>query len=199
MNHYLFDNPKMAILIALILEFLLIMAWLIFRERLKKPLLLIGPGLVGLFVLLDVLVQTDREALEEATRQIVRAAQEEDAEGIIEFISEEFSHGSVNREREVALIRYHFDPAKPLIETNRITRLEVTKVADRSGTVEFTVVTNTDQNSVYGYYPLIKTKWRFEFVKDPDGRYRVKDMVMTHLGDSPGFNVYREGRLDRNL
>ena len=61
MSYYLFDNPKMGILIALMLEFLLVMAWLILQERIKKPLLLIGPGLIGLFVLLDMLVQTDRK------------------------------------------------------------------------------------------------------------------------------------------
>jgi hypothetical protein len=197
MSYYLFDNPKTGILIALMLEFLLVMAWVIVRERIKKPLLLIGPGLVGLFVLLDVLVQTNREALEEATRKMVQAAEDEDAERIIDLISGEFSHGSIDKDRVAYFIRRHFDPAKPLIESNRVTRLEVEKVSEQKGTVEFTVITTTDQRSEYGYQSFIKTKWRFEYVKDPDGQYRVIDLIMTNFGDSEGLNVYTTSRLDR--
>lgn len=197
MSYHLFDNPKAGILIALMLEFLLVMAWVIFRERIKKPLLLIGPGLVGLFVLLDVLVQTNREALEDATRRLVQAAEEEDAQGIIDLISEEFSHGSIDKEQVAYFIRHHFDSSKPLIESNRVTRLEVTKVTEQNGTVEFTVITSTEQNSAYGYQPFIKTKWRFDYIKDPDGQYRVNDLIMTNFGNSDGLNVYKASRLDR--
>ena len=69
MNYYLFESPSMGILIAVVVEFLLVMTWAILQGRFRKPLLLIGPALAGLFILLDTLVQTNREALEEARRR----------------------------------------------------------------------------------------------------------------------------------
>ena len=56
MRYYLFESPSMGILIAVVVEFLLVMTWAIFRERFKKLLLLIGPGLAGLFVLFGTVV-----------------------------------------------------------------------------------------------------------------------------------------------
>lgn len=190
MSYYLFDNPMTAILIAVILEFLLMMAWLIFRERIKKPLLLIGPGLVGLFVLLDVLVQTNREALEEATRQIVQAAQEEDADGMIALISDSFLHDTtMDREQFAQLVRQRF-PSKNLIDNNRVTKLEVTEVNEKGGQVAFSVLTTMGPDSVYADM-IQKTRWWFHFVRDTDGQYRIKNIEMTFPKE---FNL---GRLIR--
>ncbi len=175
MSYYLFDNPKAGILIALILEFLLVMGWLIFRERIKKPLLLIGPGLVGLFVLMDALVQTNREALEEATRQVVQAAEDEDAEGILAFISDTYlQNSSLDRET----IRQRFPVGKNIIDSNRITKLEVTQVSESGGQVEFSVLTTMGPGSQYANVTQ-KTRWRFHFTRDGDGQYRINDIEMT--------------------
>ena len=179
MSYHLFDNPKTGILIALMLEFLLVMAWLIFKERIKKPLLLIGPGLVGLFVLLDVLVQTNREALEEATRRIVQAAEDEDAESIIALISDKFLHkATINREQFAQQVQQLFPAKKNLIDSNRVTKLEVTEVNESGGQVEFTVLTTMGPQSKYANM-LQKSRWRFHFTRDPDGQYRITNIEMT--------------------
>ena len=180
MSYYLFDNPKAGILIALILEFLLVMAWVIFRERIKKPLLLIGPGLVGLFVLLDVLVQTNREALEEATRRIVQAAQEEDAESIIALISDKFLHETtMDRDQMNRSIQERFPSDKDIIDSNRVTKLEVIEVNESGGQVEFSVLTTMGPESQYANV-LQKSRWRFHYTRDADGQYRITNIEMTY-------------------
>ncbi|MBN1844680.1 MAG: hypothetical protein JW810_03285 [Sedimentisphaerales bacterium] len=199
MNHYLFEDPSAGILLAVVLEFLLVMTWAIRKQRFHRPLLLLGPALAGLFLLLDRLVQTNREALEDATRRLVQAAEQEDADTIISLLSDSFRHGVVTKEMTEGILRYHLRADKPLIESNRITRLEVTRAGDDGGSVELTVMTNTDQESVYGYYPLIKTRWRFDFVRDPDKQFRLQDLEMTGFGDDEGINVFRKGRLDSGL
>jgi len=180
MSYYLFENPSMGILIAVVVEFLLVMTWAMFRERFKKSLLLIGPGLVGLFVLLDVLVQTNREILEEATRQVVQAAEEEDAESIIALISDTFLHdASIDREAINKQIQRRFPADRDIIDSNRVTKLEVTEVNESGGKVEFSVLTTMGPESKYANV-FQKSRWRFHFTRDPDGQYRIHNIEMTY-------------------
>ena len=180
MSYYLFENPSMGILIAVVVEFLLVMTWAMFRDRFKKPLLLVGPGLAGLFVLLDVLVQTNREELEEATRQVVQAAEEEDAESIIALISDTFLHdASIDREAINKQIQRRFPADRDIIDNNRITKLEVIEVNESGGKVEFSVLTTMGPESKYTDI-LQKSRWRFHFTRDPDGQYRIHNIEMTY-------------------
>jgi hypothetical protein len=180
MSYYLFDNPKMGILIALIAEFLLVMTWAILQGRFRKLLLLIGPVLAGAFILLDVLVHTDREALEEATRQVVQAAEEEDAASIIALISDKFLHeASITRDVINQQIQQRFPDDKDIIDSNRVTKLEVTEVKESGGKVEFTVLTTMGLQSKYAHI-LQKSRWRFHFTRDPDGQFRINNIEMTY-------------------
>ena len=188
MSYYLFDNPKTGILIALVLEFLLVMAWVIFKERMRKSLLLIGPVLVGLFVLLDVLVQTNREALEEATRRVVQAAEDEDAASIIALISDEFLHETtIDRDQINRSIQERFPADRDIIDSNRVTKLEVIEVNESGGQVEFSVITTMGPGSTYANV-LQKSRWRFHFRRDGDGQYRITNIEMTYPQE---FNLRR--------
>ena len=188
MSYYLFDNSKTGILIALVLEFLLVMAWVIFKERMRKSLLLIGPVLVGLFVLLDVLVQTNREALEEATRRVVQAAEDEDAASIIALISDEFLHETtIDRDQINRSIQERFPADRDIIDSNRVTKLEVIEVNESGGQVEFSVITTMGPGSTYANV-LQKSRWRFHFRRDGDGQYRITNIEMTYPQE---FNLRR--------
>jgi len=188
MNYYLFESPSMGILIAVVVEFLLVMTWAILQGRFRKPLLLIGPALAGLFILLDVLVQTDREALEEATRRIVQAAQDENAEGIIALISDKFLHETtMDRDLINRSIRERFPAGKDIINSNRITKLDVIEVNGSGGKVEFSVLTTMGPESKYANV-LQKSRWRFHFTRDADGQYRITNIEMTYPQE---FNLRR--------
>ena len=173
MTYHLFDSPRLALFIAVLAEIILYAAWMFTHGRLKKRYLLIGPLLAGMSLLLDLTVETNREALERLTRTIVQAAEEENAPAIIDHLSDNFfDFNGLDKDRTSGRIETWL--ARPLISTNRINQLQVLTAQDDTGTVEFHVTTVLDPKNPYAAYPpIVKTVWRFEFIRDPDGAYAV--------------------------
>ena len=177
MGYYLFDNLTMGIILACILEFLALVTWMFLRERVNKLYLLIGPGVIGLFVLLDWLVETDREELENTTRVIVQAAEDEDAAAIISLVSDNFLYRNrLNKAKAAGFIKSYLK--RPVIVTNIVRNLIVTQVSQVQGQVEFTALTNFEPEGTYGMVPLLKTHWRLDYVRDPDGQYRLSNLEL---------------------
>jgi len=189
MGYYLFDSPSMGIILACILEFLALLAWLFVRHKFNKLYLLIGPGVMGLFILLDGLVETNREKLENTTRLIVQAAQEENPEAIISLLSDKFLYRNrLNKAKAAGYIESYL--RRPVIVSNSIRELSVVQVTEQAGRVEFKVLTNFEPEGPYGMAPLLRTTWRFDFVRDSDRRYRVSNLEMLKMQDQAGIDIF---------
>jgi hypothetical protein len=198
MGYYLFEDPTMGIVLGVAVEIFLLISWMFMRERFNRLVLLAGPAVMGLFILLDVLVDTNREQLTKTTRQIINAAEEENAEVIIGLLSDNLLiNNSLDKDMVGGIIKWHL--SKPLIAANYTKEILVKSHSDQAGQVEFEVTTNLDPKSSYGVIPLVKSQWRFEYVRDPDGKYRVKDMVMLKLGEDRGIDVFRKQKLNSGL
>ncbi|MFC1782719.1 hypothetical protein ACFL02_03920 [Planctomycetota bacterium] len=177
MGYYLFDSLVIGITLAAILEFLSLVTWMFMRERFNKLYLLIGPGVIGLFVLLDWLVETNREEIENTTRVIVQAAEDEDAAAIIALVSDNFLYRNrLGKTKAAGFIKSYL--IRPVIVTNIVRNLIVKQVSQVQGQVEFSVITNFEPEGTYGMVPLLKTRWQFDFVRDPDGQYRLSNLEL---------------------
>lgn len=192
----LFETARLGIIIALIAETLVFMGWAFARQRVRTYYLLIGPALFALAFALDALVETTAEELERVTREIVQAAEDEDAEALIDHFSPNLLiNNSLGKRDAAQYIRFHL--SKPLISNNIINELQIVSAAYLAGRVEFKVTTNIDSKSTYAMYRIVPSRWRFDFVRDSDGRYRISDMVMLSLHNGPGIDVFTRRRLDR--
>lgn len=193
MAYHLFDNPRLGLLIALLIGIVLFLAWSFTNGRVKKPYLLVGPILAGLFVLLDVVVETNREQLEDITCQIVQAVEDENASDVISHISDNFLlDNGFDKMRAARVIKNKL--AKPLITGNNISNLHVTKAEDTTGEVEFKLTTTLDPKSRYAIIPVITTFWRFDYIRPNDRPFKVKNMTM--LWFVPGFAGQKKKPID---
>jgi len=189
MGYYLFESCGMGIFLGCVLEFLALVTWMFMREKFNKLYLLVGPGVIGLFVLMDVLVETNSEKLDGATRVIVQAAEDEEAEIIIDLMSNNLLiNKRLKKEAAAAVVRSYL--ASPMITKNKVSELLVKDVSEQGGHVEVALFTTFDGKGDYAMVPLLQTRWRLDFVKDADGRYRVSDIKMLRLGDTQGIDVF---------
>jgi len=190
MYYHLFDSPNAGLIIAVLLETVILLAWAFTSGRVKKVYILTGPLLAGLFLLLDYAVDTNREQLERVTRQIVQGAEDEDAAAIINLLSDNLLlDNGFRKEQASQVIAQRL--SKPLIATNSIRSLEVTSAGEQSGRVEFAVLTTIDPQSNYAMIPVVGSSWLFEYVRDSDGQFRVKNMIMLKFRNGPGFDIFK--------
>ena len=180
MTYYLFDSIRGGLIIALLVEVALFLAWAFTAGKVKKRYLLTGPLIVALFLLMDFLVETNREQLERITRQIVKAAELEDAPGIIRHLSDDFKAPN-GYDKAQASTAIQNKLRQSLIEENSITALDVLSHQDLHGQVEFTVVTRLDTKSPYATIPLVTTHWQFDYTCRPGSPYQVQSITMLWL------------------
>jgi len=192
MTHYLFESPVLGLLAAGVIELLTVIVWSMRRDRKSALMLLVGPGVAALFVLLDLLVQTPAEAMEATTRRIVKLAVKEDGQGVIDLLSESFRHKQfVVKAAASPVVRRYLQG--PVIESAGVTYLEVSSARKQGGQVGFTVLAVMDPKGPFAAGGLLKSRWLFTYVRDPDGRYRVRDIELESLNDGPGFDIFTQG------
>lgn len=190
MEYYLFDSCRWGIIIAIVVETVVLLGWAFGRGRVRREILLAGPVIVILFLGLDKLVETDREQLERLSRQIVQAAEDEDAGTIINLLSDNFMYADLY-DKESASREIAAKLAKPLISKNRITKLLVTSAGENTGEVELTILTTLDPRSEYIGVSLVKTRWRFEYVRDYAKQYQVGNIAMLSLNNGKPVDPFR--------
>jgi len=190
MSYYFFDNPTWGIVIAILVEFILILTWIFLRERTNPFTLLAGPVIAGLFLLGDFLVETNREKVEKTVRQLALYAEQENAEAFLALLSQDIQlPNRMGKEQIASRLRDFF--ARPLIANNRIYQVRVHQVDDQQAQAELHVTTTLDENSQYRVYaPILTMKWKLDFVRDPDNIYRLTNAVMTSLNNSSGVDVF---------
>ena len=193
MSYYLFDNPKVGIIIAIIVEVLMVLSWLFAREKVRWYGLLSGPLIAGIFLLLDWGVLTNREELVETTQTVVQAAEDEQAQPIINILSDEMimSNGLDKPAVSAVIERYL---SGPFIQSNNIAELIVRRDDDDHGQVEFAVRTFFDPKSKYAYLSYLRSQWRFDFARpDGQGPYQITNMEMIQLGgQKPDQDVFKQ-------
>jgi hypothetical protein len=190
MDYSVFDSPRLGIALAILVEVVLGILWLSRRERIRRWYLLVGPAIVLLAVLVDWAVETPREKVERVTRQIVQATEDENADLVISLLSDSFEHKTIIKKLTATpVIRGYL--SHPLISNNHIDSLEVVSADREGGEVEFAATTTLDPKSPFSAYaPFVKTKWRFDYIRDPDGQFRVRDITMLKFGDGAGWDVF---------
>lgn len=189
-----FESPRLLLVIALVLEAGLVLAWLANRQKVKIWLLLIGPAVGGLGVLLDFLVTTNPEELTSTTHRLIAATENEDAEGVINLLSDSFLHKDQIRKAAASqTVRGYL--RRNLIRSNEIKDLAVTRAQEHSGQVRFRLATYFDTNN--SPIPFLLSEWNFDYTRDPDGHYRIRDITMNQFSMDllnqqmqPGFDVF---------
>lgn len=187
MEYYLFDKPNYGIIAGIIIETAMFIVWAISQRQYRHLYLLAGPAIIGLAFLMDALVETNREQVESTTRAIVQAAEEENAQAIIDMLSDHFIfYLKYDKQKFSAELNARMN--KPLIESNLITALRVTKATNKSGQAECAIFTTFPAGSNYSMYGTGKTKWQFDYIRNKDGRYRLSGLTMLSLNNGAPVN-----------
>jgi hypothetical protein len=194
-GYYLFDNWRAGVIAAMVLEVAALLWWAFTRSRKSSLALLIGPFLVGLTLLLDWAVETNREQAERITRQIVQAPEDEDAELLISLLNPTFSpNNGWDYPRLCGRIRTLL--SQPLIQQNRITELIVENADKTRSQVKLIVVTVIDPKCSYRVYtPIVKTQWRFDFTRTDKQEFRLNRFTMLSLNDGEPIDVLSDPHL----
>ena len=192
-SYNLFDNPRLGLVIALIVETAIFLAWAFSRGRVRALYLLIGAALAGAAVLLDYAVVTNREQVERLTREMVAAVEVEDAQGMINLLSDDLrlenGMGKAELSRQI-----EYWCSGPLVTNNKITELIVQSIDEREGQVEFQVTSLIDPKNRHDVFlPAIETRWRFDFRREGGkGEYRITNIVALRIGEGVPVDVFRQ-------
>ncbi len=192
MNWNPLESIKLGLLIAVIIETVVLLGWAFARQRMRGWYFLAGPVILGLFLLLDIMVVTDREKLIINTRQLIKYAQNENARGIINLMSDKFLfNGYLKKKQAADIIRTKFD--KPIIDTNLVFNLHVVSVTSQRGQTDCTIITTFDSHSPYAIAQGLKTQWSFIFIRDPDGKYRLQNLILRSVNNNPHkkINIFK--------
>lgn len=192
MGYYIFDNPSGGLLAALIVEAGLLIGWLINREKVRSATLVLGPILAGAVLLMDYLVDTPREQLDDRTRGLVAAAEAEQVDVLISALApaENFGDHAELSVVGTAIKRYL---SGPLLDTCYISDLEVFQYGPTTGNVRFRVVVTMDQDSPYAYVPMFTSVWEISYArKNEKYPYLIEDVqLLMFNGEKPDFNIWR--------
>lgn len=184
------ENIRLGIIFAVIAETLILLGWVFMRHRLRWFHWLIGPALLALAWGLDFAIETDPEQLRRITKEVVKAAQDEDAETIIARLHKDLRlDNGMNKSSVTRVIQQYC--SQPQISKNILTVLEVARAEPTAGTVNFTAVTTMDPKSPYAVVSVIKSRWRFEYVREPDRPYEITNMIIIDFGDEGPFDIFQ--------
>ncbi len=187
MEYYLFDKPNYGIMAGVIIETIVFVIWVMSQRQYRHLYLLAGPVIIGLAFLMDSLVETKREQLENTTRAIVQFAQDENAQGIIDLLSDQFIFYLIyDKQKFSAELNARMD--KPLVDSNIVTGLVVKEAAEKSGRVECAILTTFPAGSKYSMYGAGKTKWQFDYIRNENGRYQLSGLIMLSLNNGDPVN-----------
>ncbi len=178
MDFNVFENVKTGLMIAIVLETVIIVGWSIRPDKIHKIYLIIGPLLAGAFWGLDAMVETNTEQLNRITKTVIQAAEEEDAETIIPYISKDFLlTNGMGKAAVTGVIRWWLD--KPFIETIFLRKFEVTHINETEGTAEFRILCIFDKDGMLGYAGARTLKWRFIYERDnPETEYKIINIIL---------------------
>jgi hypothetical protein len=191
--YYLFDNIRVGIIMAMLIEAAVMLWWAFTRSNKSRWALLVGPVVVGLLVLLNWAVETNREQAERITRQIVQAAEEEDSRRIISLLSPDIQESGWDYTNVCKRIEEMC--SKPLIERNHINELIVETADNSAATVRFVVTTFIDKKSPYNVYtPLVKSEWRFGYTRAGNSEYRLSHFTMLSFNGDKSIDILRDVR-----
>jgi len=187
----LFESPNPLIGLAILLEAVFLILWLCNREKYRSYLLLVGPVLVAAAFALDALVETNRESLTRVTQELIDATAEGSAPHVIARLSDTFRlDNGMDKNQLAAIVTQRL--AQPLIENNHINSLTVIQAEKNQGTVEVSVTTLIDPKAPenIAVIRIIKTSWRFEYVRQ-DNHYRLEKLIMLSINDQEPVDIFR--------
>ena len=124
-------------------------------------------------------------------RQMVQAAEDENADVLIDMLHDDFKASqAIDKSAASAIIRGYF--SRPQVNNNHIDSMEITVDSDDKGEVLLGVTTTLDPKSPYAMtVPVVRSTWRFDFLRDDDGVFRAVDLEMIKLHDGQPVNVWR--------
>jgi len=198
-GHHIFDNPFTLLVSAGILEAIILVSWLLARDRVTSWSLLAGPLLAGLVLFLDWAVDTNREQLERITRDVVQAVEDRHDDSIIDALDVNFQAGnSIDKTAAADVIKHYL--AKPFIDNNLVRNLQVKRDDDMGGEVIFTVISFMDAKSPYYFIPTVTTQWQFDYARQ-NTKDSFKIIEMHHLkvgGEKPQVNIWKKNFKNRD-
>jgi hypothetical protein len=178
-KHVLFENPTWLLVILGVAELVVFWVWLQRRTNRTAMGLVVPPILAGLFLLLAMLVVTDRETIRNHLQQIADDYQAERLDAAATYLDEKYEGFGGDKQSLLGLAKQ--TRGKHPIETIRVTRL-VSNVQGRRATTDITTVVHLKDSLGGGAYSFA---WSIGWVKR-DAGWRILH-IDTPQTVVPGF------------
>ena len=157
------------------------------RKQLLSVLLIVGAGLAAL--LIDHLIVTEKERIEGIIRELRLAAEQADADMMVEGFSGNFDAEGISRGDLRLMAQRFFEVHGPVQFRRfeaRINRTGRTALAEIHASVD---TENHPAARLRG-----RSVWQLEFQKESDGAWRIADLTPLYIG---GQEVESLGELRR--
>jgi hypothetical protein len=176
---YLVDDPTGVYVILAAAELILLVLWW-HRRTAKLRLALLGPVVLGGAVFaLDLFVQTDREQLLAAARDIAQAAKVGDVETAATYLDENYTGFGGSKEKILA--RTKTLQTRYTIETVKLTDFNMT-LSNRQAQMNVTSVIHFGAGTSIGMTSL---RWTLQWIEREDG-WRISNIEEPQTA-VPGF------------
>jgi hypothetical protein len=175
---WLFEGRLAVYLVLAATAAVLVMLWT--RDRKRRWLLLAGfpVALMGLYFLLDLMVETGREQIGRKLQAMSAAVRARDADGILTHVSESFQYEQSGRITDKVAFRRAVESAFDHRDVDEV-RISGAAMGEKAGKVTFMV------KPVGGRVREVTLVFFCEatFVKDPDGQWRLGGFILCNPVD----------------
>lgn len=168
----LFESPIVLYMTLALAAMVSLAIW--HKTRASQPLWILAAcaALAGVVALADLLVETDREQIEQTFTEIRLAAAENDVDAIMSLVSDGFSAQGVNKagfRRVLLMVRQYVDFRSVDLDSLLVESIE----QDRAKAVLTAI-----------YWPnKYYAQWRLTFARESDGRWRIQSVsAADHAG-----------------
>jgi hypothetical protein len=165
MKYLLFENPLYVMLLLAVVEAALVAAWVVRRERPLLLYVLAGPPALALAAgLLAALVQTDREKIHQAMREIGAGLEANSLEPAEDYLDANFAAplaGGTSLTRQQILAA-----GRTALDTHRLTSIKLDKVQTQTAGANGTTSVVTRVETAEG---VIYITWRIQWARREAG------------------------------
>lgn len=189
--YHIFDNVTYIYTIAFIAELCALGFYLASQRSNKALALLIGPLIALAGYALDYAVETDREQIENTTLKIIAASVAPDTAAMLGTLDNNINVSGLNLDQVTNIILKYFRNKKPF-SSNYVKSIEVTSTEPENASAEFTAITVFNPEGEFASGGMVTSKWRFNFIKNPQQRFKITNMTMLSLNNSSPVNVFKD-------
>jgi len=186
------ENPLGGCYIALFIECVIVLWWLIKPYTFQKRYLWGGPLSVAVWVTISLLIVTDGEILKQTTKTVMKAFEVGEIDLVISYFHDDFYFAEAIDKANLTIM-VNKTLSKPFVDNIYVKGLETADVSSLGGTVKVALLVQFNKDNRYVTYPMSSVVWQLDFKRDnTDQKYQIVYAELLLVGgQKPTFNVFK--------